>query len=101
MSDGNLEKLMNAHLDGIGRELRDIKDQQRTGFSEIRNQMIMRDAKTEAEIKEVHSRVESVDKRVDSVERTMNRWGGAFALVLLVVGLGVPVLIWGLNLVVR
>lgn len=95
MSDStSLEKLMNAHLASIANQLADLRTQQGLGFQRIQAAMDRRDELTDRELRDLN-------ERVDNVEQTMNRWGGAFALALVAVGMGVPFLIWALNLVTK
>ena len=100
-----LEKLMNAHLEGIGRELKEIKQNQKDGFASLERKMENRDRHVDDELAKVHSRIDDVqavsDERFASLERTMNRWGGAFALAVAVIVLGLPLVLWLLGLVVK
>jgi len=100
-----LEKLMEAHLAGIGRELKDIKDAQREGFQRIEHKMEQRDGHVDRELVKVHSRIDAMEKdsdeRFTSLEKTVNRWGGGFALVVAIIVIGMPLVLWLLGLVVR
>ena len=92
--DSDLEKLMNAHLSGIIRELRELRDQQSVGFATIRQVMERRDERTDRDLRETN-------ERIDNLERIINRWAGAFAFALLVIGIGMPVTLWLLGVMTR
>lgn len=90
----NLKELMTAHLGSIQAQLSALRVQQTEGFTEIRKSMERRDDLTDRELRDINA-------RVDGLERTMNRWGGAFALALLIIGVGIPLLIWTMDAVMR
>ena len=92
--DSDLEKVMNAHLAGIIRELRELRDQQSVGFATIRQVMERRDERTDRDLRETN-------ERIDNLERIINRWAGAFAFALLVIGIGMPVTLWLLGVMTR
>ena len=92
--DSDLEKLMNAHLLNIAGQLASIKAEQTQGFADIRKVMERRDERTDRDLRETNA-------RIDNLERIINRWAGAFAFALLVVGIGMPVTLWLLGVMTR
>ena len=92
-------------LKAIGRELGEIKQNQRDGFASLERKMENRDRHVDDELAKVHSRIDDVqatsDERFASLERTIDRWGGAFALAVAVIVLGLPLVLWLLGLVVK
>lgn len=90
----NLEKLMNAHLASIALQLSTIKLEQSEGFAEIKKSMDRRDERTDRDLRDINT-------RVDRLETTLNRWGGAFAFAVLMMGLGMPIALWLLGFVTR
>ena len=85
---------MNAHLASITAQLAAIKLEQSQGFTDIRKSMERRDERTDRDLRDINT-------SVDRLETTLNRWGGAFAFAVLMMGLGMPIALWLLGFVTR